>query len=42
MAPIDVEKLRKIAEPVVAGQGYELVDVEWARQQGGKIGRAHV
>jgi ribosome maturation factor RimP len=34
MKPIDVDKLSQLIEPVVAGQGYELVDVEWKNESG--------
>jgi ribosome maturation factor RimP len=34
MKPVDVDKLRTVVEPVVAGQGYELVDVEWKNESG--------
>ncbi len=29
MKPVDTHKLQELAEPVVAGQGYELVDLEF-------------
>ena len=34
MKPVDVDKLSQLIEPVVAGQGYELVDVEWKNESG--------
>jgi len=34
MKPVDVDKLSRIIDPVVAGQGYELVEVEWKNEAG--------
>jgi ribosome maturation factor RimP len=34
MKPVDVDKLTALVEPVVAGQGYELVEVEWKNESG--------
>jgi ribosome maturation factor RimP len=34
MKPLDVDKLRTLVEPVVTGQGYELVEVEWTNETG--------
>jgi ribosome maturation factor RimP len=34
MKPLDVHKLSTAIEPVVTGQGYELVDVEWKNESG--------
>jgi ribosome maturation factor RimP len=42
MKQIDVEKLKNVAEPVVTGQGYELVDVEWTRGQEGWVLRVYI
>ncbi len=42
MPSIDIEKLRNIAEPVVRGQGYELVEVEWAGSPGGYVLRVYI
>jgi ribosome maturation factor RimP len=32
--PIDIGKLTQLCEPVVAGQGYELVEIEWKHELG--------
>ena len=32
--PVDIEKLTQICEPVVTGQGYELVELEWKHELG--------
>jgi ribosome maturation factor RimP len=42
MKPVDVDKLRDVAEPVVSGQGYELVDVEWVRGPEGWVFRVYI
>jgi ribosome maturation factor RimP len=34
MKPVDVDKLRTVVEPVITGQGYELVEVEWKNESG--------
>jgi ribosome maturation factor RimP len=34
MKPLDVNKLSALIEPVVTGQGYELVEVEWKNEAG--------
>jgi ribosome maturation factor RimP len=34
MKPLDVNKLSALVEPVVTGQGYELVEVEWKNEAG--------
>jgi ribosome maturation factor RimP len=34
MKPVDITKLQSLAEPVVTGQGYELVDVELKTEPG--------
>jgi ribosome maturation factor RimP len=42
MKPVDVTKLQSLAEPVVTGQGYELVDVEFKNELGGWILRVFI
>jgi ribosome maturation factor RimP len=42
MKPVDVEKLRALTEPVVAGLGYELVDLEWKRETGSWVLRLFI
>ncbi|MGZ3427879.1 MAG: ribosome maturation factor RimP [Polyangia bacterium] len=34
MKPVDITKLQSLAEPVVTGQGYELVDLEFKTEPG--------
>jgi ribosome maturation factor RimP len=34
MRPVDLNKVSEIVQPVVDGQGYELVDVEWKHENG--------
>jgi ribosome maturation factor RimP len=34
MKPVDVDKISQIVEPVVVGQGYELVELEWKNESG--------
>lgn len=34
MKPLDVDKLRTLVEPVVTGQGYDLVELEWKNESG--------
>jgi ribosome maturation factor RimP len=34
MKPVDVKQLEAVVAPVVTGQGYELVDVEWKNESG--------
>jgi ribosome maturation factor RimP len=34
MKPLDVNKQSQLIEPVVAGHGYELVEVEWKNESG--------
>src|SRR6201994_1361794 len=34
MKPVDVAQLSRVIEPVITGQGYELVDVEWKNESG--------
>jgi len=42
MKPVDVHKLQTLAEPVVTGQGYELVDVELTNELGNRILRVYI
>jgi ribosome maturation factor RimP len=37
MKSVDVEKLIALTEPVLTGQGYELVDLEWKNESGGWV-----
>jgi ribosome maturation factor RimP len=39
---VDTEKLNQIVEPVVAGGGYELVDLEWKREASGWVLRVFI
>jgi ribosome maturation factor RimP len=34
MRPVDLNKVSEVVQPVVDGQGYELVDVEWKHENG--------
>lgn len=34
MKPLDVAKLQAVVDPVVTGQGYELVELEWKNEAG--------
>ena len=34
MKPLDVAKLEAVVDPVVTGQGYELVELEWKNEAG--------
>jgi ribosome maturation factor RimP len=34
MRPVDLHKVQEVVTPVVEGQGYELVDVEWKHENG--------
>jgi len=42
MKVVDVDKLRTLVEPVVAGLGYELVDLEWKRETGSWVLRLFI
>jgi ribosome maturation factor RimP len=42
MKPVDIQQLEKLSEPVVAGQGYELVDVEFKNELGQWILRVFI
>jgi ribosome maturation factor RimP len=40
--PVDINQLSQLCEPVVAGQGYELVDLEWKHELGSWILRVFI
>jgi ribosome maturation factor RimP len=42
MTPVDTQKLTQIVEPVIAGQGYELVDLEFKNEMGGWVLRVFI
>jgi ribosome maturation factor RimP len=42
MKPVDQHKLQSVVEPVVTGQGYELVDVEFKNELGAWILRVYI
>lgn len=42
MKPVDVKQLEPIIAPVVTGQGYELVDVEFKNEMGGWVLRVFI
>ena len=42
MKPVDQHKLQSLVEPVVTGQGYELVDVEFKNELGAWILRVYI
>jgi ribosome maturation factor RimP len=42
MKPVDQHKLESLVEPVVTGQGYELVDVEFKNELGSQILRVFI
>lgn len=42
MKPVDQAKLQSLVEPVVTGQGYELVDVEFKSELGAWILRVYI
>jgi ribosome maturation factor RimP len=42
MKPVDIKQLSAICEPVVAGQGYELVDLEWKHELGAWVLRLFI
>lgn len=42
MKPVDLTKLQSLVEPVVTGQGYELVDVEFKNELGAWILRVFI
>src|SRR2546423_4443294 len=42
MKPVDQKKLESLVEPVVTGQGYELVDVEFKSELGAWILRVYI
>ena len=39
---IDLDQISAIAQPVIEGQGYELVDLEWKRDLGGWVLRLFI
>jgi ribosome maturation factor RimP len=42
MKPVDTNKLQQLIEPVVTGQGYELVDLEFKSELGGWVLRVFI
>jgi ribosome maturation factor RimP len=34
MKPVDLSKVTAVAQPIIEGQGYELVDLEWKHESG--------
>ena len=42
MKPVDMNKLQSLVEPVVTGQGYELVDVEFKNELGSWVLRVYI
>jgi ribosome maturation factor RimP len=42
MRPVDLQKVQEVVTPVVEGQGYELVDVEWKHENGQWILRVFI
>ena len=42
MKPVDLTKLQSLVEPVVTGQGYELVDVEFKNELGAWVLRVYI
>jgi ribosome maturation factor RimP len=40
--PVDMNQLTQLCEPVVTGQGYELVDVEWKHESGNWVLRLFI
>ena len=42
MKPVDQKKLESLVEPVVSGQGYELVDVEFKSELGAWVLRVYI
>ena len=42
MRPVDLQKVQEVVTPVVEGQGYELVDVEWKHEHGQWILRVFI
>ena len=42
MKPVDQKKLESLVEPVVTGQGYELVDVEFKSELGAWVLRVYI
>ncbi len=42
MKNVDVQKLVSLVEPVVGGEGYELVDLEWKHEAGAWVLRVYI
>jgi ribosome maturation factor RimP len=42
MRPVDLHKVQEVVTPVVEGQGYDLVDVEWKHEHGQFILRVFI
>jgi ribosome maturation factor RimP len=42
MRPVDLQKVQEVVTPVVEGQGYELVDIEWKHEHGQWILRVFI
>jgi ribosome maturation factor RimP len=42
MKPVDIKQLFSLCEPVVTGQGYELVDLEWKHEAGAWVLRLFI
>lgn len=42
MKPVDLHTLEQFVRPAVEGQGYDLVDLEWKREQGGWVFRLYI
>lgn len=42
MRPVDLDKLRAVVSPVVEGNAYELVDLEWKHEAGSWILRVYI
>lgn len=40
--PVDMNQLSQLCEPVVTGQGYELVDLEWKHELGSWVLRVFI
>ncbi len=42
MKNVDVQKISALVEPVVGGEGYELVDLEWKHEAGSWVLRVYI
>ena len=42
MRPVDVNKVFEVVRPVVEGQGYDLVEVEWKHENGNWVLRVFI